>query len=73
MISQYTLYLAMFCPLHNNINKKQLESISAIHPAITENVEDLLMKFMSNISICESHNTTIPAMSNLFHNSLSKE
>ena len=38
-ISQYTLYSAMFCPLHSNVGKEQHESISTIHPAITENTE----------------------------------
>jgi len=63
----------MFCPLHNNIKNEEHESITAIHLAITENAEDLLIKFAPNISICENHNTTIPAMSNLFHKSISKE
>jgi len=35
-----------------------MKSISAIHPAITENMEDLLAKHMT-ISICESHNASI--------------
>ena len=51
-----------------------MKSISAIHPAITENTENMLVKHASHISIRESHNTldnsSISAMSNLFHNIL---
>ena len=43
-ISQYASYTTMFCLLHSNINKEQHESISAIYPAITENMENSLVK-----------------------------
>ena len=39
-ISHYASYLAMFCLLHSNISKNSMKSISAIHPAITENTEN---------------------------------
>jgi len=64
-ISQYTLYLAMFCPLHSNISKEQHESISAIHLANTENSKSKLMKCAPHISIRESHNTSISVIYNI--------
>ena len=43
-ISQYASYSAMFCPLHSNIGKESsMKSISAIHPAITKNMENILV------------------------------
>ena len=45
-----------------------MKSISAIHPAITENTENSLMKCVPNISIRGSHKTSISAISNSFHN-----
>ena len=71
-ISQFTLYSAMFCPLHSNTSKKQHENISAIHPAVMENMENILVKRAPHISIFESHNASISAISNLFHNIASK-
>ena len=41
-----------------------MKSISAIHPAIMENTENMLVKRVPHISIRESHNTSISAMSN---------
>ena len=49
-----------------------MENISAIHPAITENMENVLVKRTPHISIRESHNASISAMSNSFHNTVSK-
>jgi len=52
-----------------------MKSISAIHPAITENTENTLVKCTPHpiaIAIHESHNTSISAMSNSFHNIVSK-
>ena len=50
-----------------------MKSISAIHPAITENMENILVKCAPHILIRESHNASISAMSNSFHNICSKE
>ena len=44
-----------------------MKSISTMHPAITENTENILVKRASHISIRESHNTSISTMSNSFH------
>jgi len=41
-----------------------MKSISAIHLAITENTENILMKRVPHISIRESHNASISAMLN---------
>ena len=60
-ISQYASYSGMFCPLHSNIGKEQLKSISEIHPVITENAENILVKRAPH----QSHNVSISAMSNL--------
>jgi len=50
-ISQYASYSAMFYLLHSNIGKEQYKkSISAIHPAITENTENVLVKCAPHIS-----------------------
>ena len=49
-----------------------MKSISAIHPAITKNTESILVKHAPHISIRESHNASISAMSNSFHNIVSK-
>ena len=49
-----------------------MKSISAIHPAITENMKNMLMKHVAHISIHKSHNASISAMSNLFQNMASK-
>jgi len=54
----------MFCPFHSNIRKNSIKNISAIHPAITENTENILVKRMPHFSMRES---SISAMSNLFH------
>jgi len=48
-----------------------MKSISAIHPTIMENTENMLVKCVPHISICESHNASISAMSNSFHNIVS--
>ena len=45
-----------------------MKSISAIHPALTENTENMLVKHVPHISIRESRNASISAMSNSFHN-----
>ena len=45
-----------------------MKSTSAIHPAITENMEDSLMKHAPHISMRESHDAWISTMSNSFHN-----
>ena len=42
-----------------------MESISAIHPVITKNTEDSLVKGVPHISMRESH--LISALSNSFH------
>ena len=39
---------------------------------ITENTENIVVKRTPHISICESHNALILAMSNSFHNIVSK-
>ena len=44
-----------------------MKSTSAIHPAIMKNMEDSLVKRGTRISISESHNVSISAMSNSFH------
>jgi len=49
-----------------------MKSISAIYPAITENMEYMLVKRAPHISIRESHNASISAMLNSFHNIVSK-
>ena len=48
-----------------------MKSISAIHPAITENTENMLVKCTPHISIRESHNVLISAIPNSFHNIVS--
>jgi len=40
------------------------KSISAIHPTITENMKNMLVKHTPHISMRESHNISILAMSN---------
>jgi len=45
-----------------------MKSTSAIHSTITKNMKDLLVKRAPCISISESHNTSISAMPNSFHN-----
>ena len=68
-ISQYTSYAAMFCPLHRSISIEQHEKhLYTIHPAITENMEDSLVKQAPHILMSESHNASISAMSISFHN-----
>jgi len=47
-----------------------MKSTSAIHPAITKNTEDSLVKCASLISMRESHNALISAMLNSLHNIL---
>ena len=42
--------------------KNSMKSIAAIHPAITKNMENILVKRVPHISICESHYTSISAM-----------
>ena len=49
-----------------------MKSISAIHPIIMENMENMLMKRVPLISMHESHNASISAMSNSFHNTVNK-
>ena len=49
-----------------------MKSISAIHQALTENMDNMLVKHVPHILILESHNASISAMSNLFHNIVSK-
>jgi len=49
-----------------------MKSIFAIHPAITENTENMLMKCVPHFLIHESHNVSISAMSSLFHSIVSK-
>jgi len=49
-----------------------MESISAIHLAIMENTENTLVKRVPHTLIRESHNASISAMSNSFHNIISK-
>ena len=44
-----------------------MESTSAIHPAITKNMEDLLVKLTPHISMRKSHNAS---MLNSFHNNI---
>ena len=44
-----------------------MKSTSAIHPAITENTEDSLMKRAPLITMRESHNASISAMLNSFY------
>ena len=61
-ISQYALYPAMFCSLHNSISVENMKSTSAIYPTITENMEDSLVKRVPHIL------TSISAISNSFHN-----
>ena len=41
LISQFASYLALFHSLHSSINKEQHETI---HPAITDNMENMLVK-----------------------------
>ena len=48
-----------------------------MHPSITENLENTLMKRLetraSHILVHKSHNASISVKSNLFHNIVSKE
>jgi len=50
-----------------------MKNISTTHPTITENMEDIFMKCAPHILVCESHNDSISAMSNSFHNIISCE
>jgi len=45
-----------------------MKSTSAIHPAIMENMKDSLVKCTPHILMRESHNASISAMLNSFHN-----
>ena len=51
--------------------KNSMKKISAIHPAITENKEKMLLKHVPKTSLRESHNASISAMSDLFQNIVS--
>jgi len=53
--------------------KKSVKSICAVHPDLTENTENSLVKHVPHISIHESHNASILAISNSFHSTISKE
>jgi len=53
--------------------KNSMKRSSAIYPAIAENTEDSLVKCVPHISIHESHNASVLAMSNSFYNIASKE
>ena len=50
-----------------------MKIISAIHSAITENTENLLVKCAPHTSMSKSHDASISAMSNLFHSIISEE
>jgi len=67
-ISPYISYAAMICPLHSNINIEQCEKNFCNPSAITENMKDSLVKRVPHILMHESHNVSISAMSNSFHN-----
>ena len=54
------------------INYEALKSIPAIHPTITDNTENILVKRTPHILIHESHNVSISVMANSFHNIISK-
>ena len=64
LISQYASYSALFCPLHSNIGKSSIKSIATIHPAFTENMENIIVECALLISIRESHNVSISEMLN---------
>jgi len=72
-ISQYTSYSAIFCPLYSNISKEQHEK-HLCNPSshYGKYGEYILVKHMPHISIRESHNGSISAMLNSFHNIVSK-
>ena len=55
-----------------SVTQQYKQRVATIHPAITENTENILMKRMLDISIRESHNAFISAMPNSFCNILSK-
>jgi len=68
-MSQYALYLAMFCLLHSNINKEQHEK----HPCNPSSCYGkYLVKRAPHISIRENHHASISAISKLFQNIVSK-
>ena len=64
LISQYTSYAAMFCLLHSGICKEQHEKHLCNS---SSHYGNSLEKCVPCISINESHNASISAMSNFFH------
>ena len=64
-ISQYALYSAMFCPLYSNISKEQYEKHLCNLSSHYRKYGDNTCEARAHISIHESHNASISAMSNL--------
>jgi len=62
--------ISQFCSLHSSIGIGQRKRTSVIHPTIMENTEDSLVKGMPHISVDESHNTLISAISTLIHSTI---
>jgi len=59
-----------FLSVTQQYKHRKTKSTSAIHPAITENMKDLLVKCTLHISMCKSHSASISAMLNTFYNIL---
>jgi len=71
-ISQYTLYSAMFCPLHSNIGKEQHEKHFCNPFSHYRKYGEYTHERVPHISIRESYGVSISAMANSFHNMISK-
>ena len=71
-INQYALYSVMFCLLYSNISKEQHEKHLCNPSSHYGNTENILVKRAPHISIRESHDASISAMLNSFHNIVSK-
>jgi len=71
-ISQYASYPAMFCPLHSNKGKEQHEKHLCNPSSCYGKYGEYTRETCTPYSICESYNVSISAMSNLFHNIVSK-
>ena len=71
-ISQYASYSAMFCPLHSNIGKEQHKKHLCNPSSHYGNYGEYTCETCPHISIHESHNISISAMSNSTYTVVSK-
>ena len=71
--SQYTSYSAMFRPLHSNVSKERHEKHVCNSSSHYRKYRKFTHETCAHISIRESQNAPISAMSNLFHNIIGME